>query len=269
MMKHNYVINLALASVLVIPAVTLQSGTSDSLADALDKTIDALESVAGIEQRVQNGTPEAVAEIVRFTESPITLPEDPGAPDRMLQTLREEVALLQVQIDEARQEDNLVPLSGIDTLTFDEPAADLRVGTTGLDEGMRRFLAAPVQPKSKPRVAPAQPTPPLGTLPVAGEPSSVEGDGYTADALRLGRALYQKGRYQEGLDVLSQLSTDQEARYWRARCLEKLHRFGEALDEFGKVASNEAGGHFAERASEDIDFLRWRMAFQNKGKGNK
>ena len=271
MMKYNYMINIALGSVLVVPALTLQNGTSDSLADALEKTVEALEAVAGIEQRVQDGSPEAVAEIVRYTEQPITNDDDPGAPDRMLETLREQVAMLQIEVDDARREDHLVPLSAFDDLILDEPPVNLPAGTTGLDDGMRQFLSAPLQqPTTKtPRPVVAQPTPLPTEAPAETRPASLEGEGYTADALRLGRALYQKGRYQEGLDVLERLSDDQEARYWRARCLEKLSRFGEALDAFGTVASDPAGGHFTDRAREDIDFLRWRMSFQGQGKDSK
>lgn len=271
MMKHNYVINLALGSILVVPAVTLQNGTSDSLADALEKTVEALEAVAGIEQRVQDGAPEAVAEIVRYTEPPIANVEDPGAPDRMLQTLREEVALLQVEIDEARREEHLAPMPALDGLAMDEPLVYLPAGTTGLDDSMRLFLAAPLREPdvSKPRPVNTQPSMQVPAAAIASAPTSVEGEGYAADSLRLGRALYQKGRYQDGLDVLARVSDDVEANYWRARCLEKLGRFGEALDEFGKVASDEAGGHFVDRAREDIDFLRWRMAFQGQDKDSK
>ena len=271
MMKHNYMINIVLGSVLVVPALTLQNGTSDSLADALQKTVEALEAVAGIEQRVQDGSPEAIAEIVRYTEQPIANDEDPGAPDRMLETLREEVAMLQVEIDEARRKDHLVPMSALDELVFDEPPVNMPAGTTGLDDSMRKFLSSPLQQPAAPDPLPVVSHLDPQEIEEATEvkPTSVEGEGYMADALRLGRALYQKGRYQEGLDVLTRLSEDQEARYWRARCLEKLSRFGEALDAFGTVASDAAGGHFADRAREDIDFLRWRMSFQGQSKDSK
>ena len=269
MLKHNFAINLATAGLLVVPAVTLQSGTSASLSDALQKTAEALEAVAGIEQRVQDGSPEAVAEIVRFTEAPITDAEDPGAPDRLLEALRQEVSQLQVSVDEARRKHVDADLPDVETLLEDEPRVALAAGTTGLDDGMRNLLSkgprrvVPVLPAPEPK---AEPTKPVVEKPAA---TSIEGDGYAADPVRLGRALYQKGRYEDALDVLSRASGELEARYWKARSLEKLDRFGEALDEFAKVASSEDGGHFVDRAREDIDFLRWRMAFQGKDKGPK
>jgi hypothetical protein len=47
MMKLTQALNVAVASVLVLPAVTLQSGVPGSLREALDGTLLALETLAG------------------------------------------------------------------------------------------------------------------------------------------------------------------------------------------------------------------------------
>lgn len=268
MLKHNFAINLATAGLLVVPAVTLQSGTSASLGEALQQTVEALEVVAGIEQRVQDGNVQAVAEILRFTEAPTENPKTPGAADELLETLRGEVAQLQYRVDETQRDQAAPEFPSVETLLADEPRVALPAGTTGLDERMRRMLSTkPVRAiPAQPQVAPTAPAVEQKDEPA---PVSVEAAGYTADPLRLGRALYQKGRYQDALNVLAQATSQLEGRYWRARSLEKLGRFGEALDEFSIVVSSEEGGHFVDRAREDIDFLRWRMAFQGKHKGDK
>jgi len=270
MMKHNYLINLAIGSVLVVPAVTLQSGTSDSLADALAKTVDALDTLVGVEQQIQEGTDAAVAEVVRATEPPIERADDPGAADRMLQTLREEVAALQVRLDDTHHVQDPRPMPELGTLVIDDAQVELPVSTTGLDDGLRRLLARAPRKQTPPPAVVERATPEAAEAAKQPErPESMEAEDYTADAVRLGRALYQKGRYQEALDALGKAPAEQEARYWRARCLEKLERFAEALDEFGRVAASEEGGHFVDRAKEDIEFLRWRMAFEGRTKGSK
>jgi hypothetical protein len=267
MLKFQYAINLGLATVLVVPAVTLGAGENPSLEQLLSRTVAALEELAGIERRLHERDPAAIHDALQWTEAPLALPSaDPGARDELLTGLRGEVARLQRDVDrlgESAVEEALDAPAGADELAPEgaRPEDAPRPATVGLDEGARRWLGS--RPRPAPEVVAAPPT--SAPAPEAAPPGAkraFEAEGYAADALKLGRAHYRQGRYEVALETFRALA-DAEGQYWKARCLEKLGRSADAIAAYGAVIAREDAGYLAERAAEDLDFLQWRLAFES------
>lgn len=250
----------ALAAVFVIPALALQGRAPDSLAEALQRTLAALDSLAQIELRVQAGEPGAVQAVLAATE-PALPPE--LRDDAALLVLRGDVARLEAALDAVHAEAGThvpghVGLGPIDEL-LQEPAP---VATTGLDESMRRRLGE-LDPVPFPKPA-------SGGSPVASAAPKLrafEPEGYAADALRMARAHYKQGRWNDALMLLEQQGGASAAEtYWRARCLEKLGRDAEAEAAYQTVVADPAAGEDAQRAKGDLEFLRWRLDFEARRK---
>lgn len=262
MMKLTQALNVAVAGVLVLPAVTLQSGAPGSLREALDGTLRALETLAGVERRLAEDAPGAIEAVLSHTEQPLPVPEgDPGARDRMLETLRDEVAGLQGRFDRVQRErtDGGRGAHAGDALELplDDDLAAPASTTTGLDDSLRAQLAAG-RARPAPRVAPAvQPAQPARR--------AFEDDGFTADPLRLAQAYYRKGDFERAVEVLDD-QAGPEATYWTARSLEKLGRNEEAAESYRTVAALEDAGPLASRAREDLEFLNWRLEFERKAR---
>ena len=95
MLKFQYIVNLGLATVLAVPAVTLGAGQNESLETTLQRTLAALEELAGVEKRLEARDGTAIGEAVRLTETPApALAAAPGGDDDALDKLREQVLQL-------------------------------------------------------------------------------------------------------------------------------------------------------------------------------
>jgi hypothetical protein len=248
----------ALAAVFVIPAVALQGRAPDSLADALQRTLAALDSLAQIELRVQAGEPGAVQAVLAATEPPLP-PE--LRDDAAVFALRGDVARLEAALDAVHAQSATHVPGHVGSGKLDElPVEPAPVATTGLDESMRRRLGE-LEP-----LALAAPSSGAAASPSAAPKlRSFEPDGYAADALRMARAHYKQGRWNEALLLLEQRAgaTAQET-YWRARCLEKLGRDAEAAAAYEAVVADPAAGEDAVRAKGNLEFLRWRLDFESR-----
>lgn len=269
MLKFNYFVNLGLATLLVVPAVTLGARQNEPLEQTLRRTLAALDQLAAVEERLAKGDATAISAVLAATEPPLPTPaERPEARDELLGTLRESVALLQGEIELA--EGGTTARSGLPvspSSTTDEPVQVTPAPTTGLDEATRRLLAPRTSPvvqgptSTPPAVAPSA-TSRTSTSASTTAQRSFEAEGYAADALRLGRALYRQSRYAEALSTFERQPNDPECGYWRARTLEKLGREAEAITAYGAIAAMENAGVHGTRAKEDLDFLEWRLAFE-------
>ena len=109
--------------------------------------------------------------------------------------------------------------------------------TTGLDESTRKILGAITPPNlhAAPSIDPV-----VRETKAEDEPVRYEAEGYTADALRLARVHYKQARYSKALEVLAG-DEGPEPTYWRARCLERLGRYDEALEAYLRVARVDFG----------------------------
>lgn len=274
MLKFNYALNLGLATLLVVPAVTLGSGGEDSLEATLQRTLKALDQLAAVEERLQNGDATAIPTVLAATEAPLPAPaEDPGARDTLLENLRHDVARLQSETEqlESRATSVVPPSSAPTTNTVTAnsvttTATEVPAATTGLDDALRAQLARTSGASAAPTSSPAAATPASNSPANAANTRAFEAAGYAADALRLGRACYRQGRYTEALAAFEQRLEDVECAYWRARTLEKLGRDTEALAGYSAVIARKDAGTHAERAREDLEFLQWRVDFEQRSK---
>ena len=266
MLRFQYAINLALATVLVVPAVTLGTDQNASLESALARTLQSLEQLASIEHRLQEKDPGAIHDALLWTEAPLSTPEsNPGARDELLVGLRGDVTQLESDLDRFQADGTTDPSSPPALLGAldddDETTATQAPATTGLDDAMRRVLGA----KRAATLSTTAASNPIQTSTAPGsaaEKRNFEPDGYAADGVKLGRLYYRQGQFQEALTSFETERTNVEALYWRARCLEKLGAGADAIAAYGEVIAHEKAGALAERAKEDLDFLRWRLEFE-------
>lgn len=262
MLKFNYFTNLGLATLVVVPAVTLGTSQNESLEQTLKRTLHALDQLAAIEQRLVAGDTSAVQAALAASETPLPTPPDrPQARDELLETLRGDVARLEGEVELLESGDSGTtprPKSGASVKVDDPHAPPPPAVTTGLDDAARRLLGART---SVPVVTPtAQPTTTSRPNPTTAR--AFENDGYAADTLKLGRALYRQSRYAEALTTFEQRREDAECSYWRARTLEKLGRDADAIKAYGEVVDMKDAGPHASRAKEDLEFLQWRLSFE-------
>lgn len=252
MLKFTQTINVLVAGVLLVPAVTLQGGAAQTLRESLDRTLAALETLAGIERHLQAGAPEAVAQALEHTEPPLVLgADDPAARDRLLESLRADVGELEAALERAQH--------GTAAGGSDAPAALApdSATTTGLDDGLRELLAGQGR---EARTLFVPPAPAERTE----QKLALEGQGFTADPLRLAQAYYRKGQFEEAVAVLEKHGRGAEALYWKARSLEKLGDHEAAVRTYTAVAEAPDAGALASRALEDIEFLEWSLEFRRE-----
>ena len=88
MLRFNYCINLALATLLVVPAVTLGVQRNEPLEKTLGRTLSALDQLAQVEGRLRQRDPTAVERVLQLTEKPTAVPDQtPQARDEELERL--------------------------------------------------------------------------------------------------------------------------------------------------------------------------------------
>jgi tetratricopeptide (TPR) repeat protein len=259
MLRFTQALNVAVAGLLVVPAVTLQGDAAGTLRESLERTLAALETLAGIERHLQEGASEAVALAVQHTEPPLELDAgDPGSRDRLLEALRADVGQLEAALERAERESG----AGSDgSPGHSTPPSDPAGITTGLDDGLRELLASErCAPRSLRFTAPP---PQAQASEPAHEKLALEEQGFTADPLRLAQAYYRKGQFEAAAQMLEQ-QAGLEALYWKARCLEKLGRHEEAFAAYTAVSEAPDAGTLRARALEDIEFLKWSLEFRRQ-----
>jgi len=252
MMRYQTALSGALATLLVVPAVTLGEGQLSSLEDTLSGTLRSLRVMAGIQVQVENGDEGAARSLLKVTETPIL---DPKSRDDRVVTLRDEVNLLRTELDAL--ENQAVASPGLQATSSAAPGLG-RVGT-GLDDDDRIALENISRPGGNLSGLTTGFTT-QGTPPPPGAVSP-EHDGYSADALRHARACFRAGRHREALAVLGNSGGAPEILYWRARCLEELDRLTESASLLEQVVASDATGSLGRRARTDLDFVRWKIEF--------
>jgi tetratricopeptide (TPR) repeat protein len=240
-LKFQYVVNLGLATVLAVPAVTLGAQQNESLEQTLQRTLAALEELAGIEKRLQERDASAIGEAVRLTEAPPPAAA-PGTNDAALEQLRADVAGLQHQLDSLESPSAVAETPSTAEVAQDGSSPAPTVGLT--PEQLTKLV------ERRPLV-----TPPADTK---RNKVAFEKKGYTADAAKLGRALYRENRFEEALAAFEAAGADPESRYWRGRCLERSGRVADALAAYETLAQDAAAAPWSQRAASDLEFVRWR-----------
>ena len=245
MLKFTYLANLGILGLFAVPPA-LQQGGGFGLESALNETIEALDGLTTTQQRVQAGDYTAVDELLQSTEAPVAGPQESSA---IMTRLRDEVSRLQMALD-TLESDYVLPPINVETT---EPERR----PTGLTDEQREKIGGILVPVPGGKQT-SEILTEVGT-------ASFERDGFTADYARHGRAYYRAERYEEGINLLRHASEDDaEAMYWRGRCLERLDRLNEAVQAYTKVIENPRAGSLAQRATDDRDFLEWKIAFSSK-----
>ncbi|MFT5284036.1 MAG: TolA-binding protein [Planctomycetota bacterium] len=249
MLKFVGILGSALASVVIVPAATLGDSRHDSpvqsLEVALTQTVEALDLLAGIQTRANEGRPVTSGTVREISEPPIAGDEER---DQKLQLLRTQVGLLQQELDilEFRMGD---VRSGASFKSKNPLDQDRTLVTHGLDATALsdlRDLKRPMAPAAEPE-------------------SPTEHTGYSASALLQGQACYRAGQYERGVELLE--NEDSIAgQYWYGRCLERAGRLEEATEVYRAVSEAEDGGSFTERAQTNLEFVQWKTRFVEKRK---
>ena len=232
MMKSIGTVQLALATVFVVPAVTGQDENVNSLQSQLSATLNSLDYLAELRDRAATGDRAAIGAIVSTTEAP----RDPQrAGGSYLESLQTDLARLRFQLDRLLGTPSEVkaimqlPGSVVRSLGLaGAPAARRRGRTTGRPEGADerhsagapRSRAAPGAGRPRARhgelsgMSPARcssrSTPscfPLDSVTESArrrgaEAVALEGAGYVAAPTRLGRLYVRRGRAAEAVTVL-------------------------------------------------------------------
>jgi hypothetical protein len=265
MLKLAQFIHMGLATLLVVPAVTLQDAPAGDLRGALSETVRALESLADIDRRLKAGDASGVDLILQSSETPGLSAKDT---DSLLFDLRNGVSQLQQELDEilassagpSPMDATAVGpiLNGNTTPPNTRPGVPSNGDAhTGLNDAQRERIGdiRPPVPVHEPQAV------------ARSTRKSFEPKGFSADPVLHGRAYYRAGRYAEGLSLLSTVPDDVKAIYWSGRCLEKLEREEDAIGMYRRVIDTPDAGYLADRARLDIDFLEWKLRFKNDGPG--
>jgi tetratricopeptide (TPR) repeat protein len=105
-----------------------------------------------------------------------------------------------------------------------------------------------------------QPTAPALTT-AAQTKTAYEPTGFTAHAVRHGRACYKAGRYEDALVILGGAIEISGAHFWIACSLEKLGRTEEAIAAYESVMQSPQDSKHAVDAEWYRDDLIWRRDF--------
>lgn len=257
MLKFTYLAQLGLAGTVLVPAVALKQDPAGGLTDALANTRASIVSLERLHTSLTQGDYSKVSTAIDATETP-----DGAArtKDEHLSYLREEVSRLQMRwdaLDAAMNAKAPLPKAPVaDAVVTVTPAPETDATTqttTGLNESARADLLQRLTNKPAPSVEPAP-----------REKTSYEPAGYSAHAVRHGRAFYKAKRYEEALSLLEQSKDQMGARFWIACTLEKLGRTGDAITAYQDVIDSPLEVENAEHARRNRDFLVWKRDFDTR-----
>ena len=300
MLKAIGTIQLAIAPLFVIPAVTAQEGMNSkpingiSLQAQLDSTIASIEYLTGLRAAALAGDDAAVRAIITATEAPRA-----ETPERQatITSLQDNLAGLRFQLDRLLSDPGEVaaitamPMSVVKTLGLGGSSTS---GSTDSMVTMPKKSALPSSSGPVPVTAGSVRLP--GTTPFVGQSTgldavmrkaltsdvaaldpasessrrrgaegvSLEEKGYVADPIHLGKLLVRAGRPAEAVEILKKHQTGPSARYWLARGLQSLDRETEAIALYRLLADDPAAGIHSRHAAQDLKFLEFKSALEKK-----
>ena len=228
MLKHHQTLCVLLAGGLTVPAVI---GQDDDLFVGLNRTVMAIEELAGVREDILARQPGAVQQLLNATDAPVEATQER---DMHIDDLRQDVARLQGELD------------ALDRVAMERIAHDPHA--TGMSNDSRTMVAlggpAPVQPDPQ------------------------ESEGYSIDTLRQARLMITARRYAEAEALLIALDPTSESRYWMARAFSGLGRDAEALAQLELVAADDSAGDFQRWANQDKRMIEVRIELSRKDEGN-
>lgn len=303
MLKSIGILQLALAPVLVLPAMTGQESPAGGIEAQLQATRQSIDYLRGLEVGVRTGDSQALRAIERSTE-----PARDATPQRAahLETLQDDIARLRFKLDRL-----LVDPAEVEAVMSMPPSVVHALGLGGVSDAPASSTARPTAPRveangtisipantpDRTAVAithPAAPRP--GTVaglgPTTGlteaartalsrevapldnvretsrrrghEPVALEGDDYVADPVGLGRLLVRSRRPAEAVEILESIKGNAGASYWLARAYQQLDRPSEALAIFRALSADEKAGVHQRHAKEDLEFLEFKLALAKR-----
>jgi hypothetical protein len=261
MLKFHSAVTTGAAALLLFPALQASTGDLTVLRGALDEIQRALQVLNTLEPRIAAGEPGSSALVRSVTEPPLA---DPQAADRDLERLRNEVNLLQVELDVAESGPLPVGPPSPDPWEASAGGGEAPPISTGLSADQRALLEQDIVGPVLPQAAP--PSRPATTLRVPLKPEGAKtalpaaDAGYSADPMRHAEACLRAGRHKEGFALIA-ARTDPPAVYLQARLLERLGRLDEAIEALASVVDKLAGSSEGRRAQSDLEFFRWKRDF--------
>ncbi len=251
---------------LAFPGMRFSADNLAALEVALRDIEHALEVLNGVEERSTQGELVSSAMLRGLTEAP---GETPSASDQKLEALRDQVSLLQAELDVletgpgeqgAPAAELAASLAHAFVPSTKEDVAPPPVAT-GLSLEQRALLTgeAPAHAPELRTSAPAT-RPKLGAEPAGHAPADpAAAETYSADRMRHAETCLRAGRYKEGFALIAAL-TDPAALSLQARFLEKLGRLDEAIKTLETVVP-KLEGFEARRAQSDLEFYKWKRDF--------
>ncbi len=291
MLKSIGILQLALAPVLVLPAMTGQESLTGGIEGQLEATLQSIEYLRGLEVGVRTGDPQALRAIERSTE-----PARDATPQRAmhLETLQDDIARLRFSLDRlladpaevdaimsmprsvvralglggdavaptpstARSAAPHVEADGMSSIPASTPDRT-SVAITDPAAARPEIVAGITSTTGLTQAARAALNSEVGPLddvrPTSrrrgGEPVALEGEDYVADPVGLGRLLVRSRRPAEAVEVLESIEDDAGARYWLARAYQQLDRSTEALVIFRALSADASAGVPQRHAKEDL-----------------
>lgn len=287
MMKSIGTVQLALATVFVVPAVTGQDEGAHSLQSQLSATLNSLDYLADLRDRAATGDKDAIGAIVATTEKPRT-PERAGG--SYLESLQTDLARLRFQLDRLLGTPSEVkaimqlPGSVVRSLGLAGAPAPGATSTTAPGETVPQVAG----------VAPPLAPPGLDVFAVSGgmspgmlqqinsellpldsvtesarrrgaEAIALETEGYVAAPTRLGRLYVRRGRAAEAVTVLEPAPDSPARTYWLARAYQSLERYEDAADLYRGLLNDPDAADFKHQAERDLKFVDFSRQLRNTG----
>jgi tetratricopeptide (TPR) repeat protein len=286
MMKSIGTIQLALATVFVVPAVTGQDQGAQSLQSQLSATLSSLDYLANLRDRAATGDKDAIGAIVATTETP-RKPERAGGP--YLESLQTDLARLRFQLDRLLGTPSEVeaimqlpggvvrslglagaPATGTET-SAEGPRSDRAPGSAFQDlapPGFEVFTVSGMSPAMLQQIN--SELLPLDSVTESArrrgaEAIALEGAGYVAAPTRLGRLYVRRGRAAEAVTVLESAPAAPARTYWLARAYQSLQRYEEAADLYRSLLNDPAAADFHRQAKQDLKFVDFSRQLRNTG----
>lgn len=290
MMKSIGTVQLALATIFVVPAVTGQDEGVNSLQSQLSATVNSLDYLTDLRDRAATGNREAIGAIIATTEAP-RKPDEAGT--SYLESLQTDLARLRFQLDRLLGTPSEVraimqlPGSVIRSLGLSGPPAKPTEGAqesnggkaTGPDGLPVIGAATPAGPGFDPFSMSGGMSPsllrqidsellPLDSVTASArrrgaEAMSLETEGYVAAPTRLGRLYVRSGRPAEAISILEAAPKAPARSYWLARAYQAQQRFEEAADLYRALLQDPAAAEFRTQAERDLKFVDFSRQLRN------